>query len=35
VEGLLLAICGGVVGLVLSVWCNNLLLNSLAALLNT
>src|SRR5881394_3720385 len=34
VEGLLLAICGGVVGLVLSVWCNNLLLNSLAALLN-
>src|SRR5213075_78862 len=27
-------ICGGVVGLVLSVWCNNLLLNSLAALLN-
>src|SRR5436190_3347694 len=34
VEGLLLAICGGVVGLVLSVWCNNLLLNSLAGLLN-
>src|SRR6266568_5874688 len=33
-EGLLLAICGGVVGLVLSVWCNNLLLHSLAALLN-
>src|SRR5436189_797473 len=33
-EGLLLATCGGVVGLVLSVWCNNLLLNSLAALLN-
>ena len=33
-EGLLLAFCGGVVGLVLSVWCNNLLLNSLAALLN-
>src|SRR5213082_175080 len=32
-EGLLLAICGGVVGLVLSVWCNNLLLNSLAGLL--
>src|SRR5205814_5461539 len=29
-EGLLLAICGVVVGLVLSVWCNNLLLNSLA-----
>src|ERR1700720_3479703 len=33
-EGLLLAICGGVVGLVLSVWCNNLLLHSLTALLN-
>src|SRR5438874_3255086 len=33
-EGLLLALCGGVVGLVLSVWGNNLLLNSLAALLN-
>src|SRR5438445_3929023 len=33
-EGLLLAICGGVVGLILSVWCNNLLLHSLAALLN-
>jgi putative ABC transport system permease protein len=28
-EGLLLALCGGVVGLVLSVWCNNLLLHSL------
>src|SRR6266516_1185557 len=33
-EGLFLAICGGVVGLILSVWCNNLLLHSLAALLN-
>src|SRR6266581_1872720 len=33
-EGLLLAICGGVAGLVLSVWCNNLLLHSLATLLN-
>jgi putative ABC transport system permease protein len=33
-EGLLLAICGGAVGLVLSVWCNNLLLHSMAALLN-
>src|SRR5438270_9694531 len=33
-EGLLLAICGGVVGLVLSVWCNNLLLHSLGGLLN-
>src|SRR5213082_1565132 len=33
-EGLLLAICGGVVGLILSIWCNNILLHSLAALLN-
>src|SRR6058998_3736876 len=33
-EGLFLAICGGLVGLILSVWCNNLLLHSLAALLN-
>ncbi len=33
-EGLLLAFCGGAVGLVLSVWCNNLLLHSLGALLN-
>ena len=33
-EGLLLAICAGVVGLILSVWCNNLLLHSLATLLN-
>ena len=33
-EGLLLALCGGVVGLILSVWCNNLLLHSFAALLN-
>ncbi|PYL83645.1 MAG: hypothetical protein DMF23_08805 [Verrucomicrobia bacterium] len=33
-EGLLLAICGGVVGLILSIWCNNLLLHSLATLLN-
>ena len=33
-EGLLLAVCGGVVGLILSVWCNNLLLHSLATLLN-
>jgi putative ABC transport system permease protein len=32
-EGLLLAVCGGVVGLMLSVWCNNLLLHSLASLL--
>src|SRR5213082_2116079 len=33
-EGLLLAICGGLVGLILSVLCNNLLLQSLASLLN-
>jgi putative ABC transport system permease protein len=33
-EGLLLAICGGVAGLVLSIWCNNLLLHSFAVLLN-
>jgi putative ABC transport system permease protein len=33
-EGFLLAICGGVVGLILSVWCDNLLLHSLAGLLN-
>src|SRR5207253_5015414 len=33
-EGLLLAICGGGVGLILSIWCNNLLLYSLATLLN-
>ena len=34
-EGLLLAMCGGVVGLVLSVWCNDLLLHSLATLLDS
>src|SRR5438067_8408964 len=28
-EGLLLALCGGVIGRALSVWCNNLLLHSL------
>jgi putative ABC transport system permease protein len=33
-EGFLLAVCGGIIGLVLSVWCNNLLLNSFAVLLN-
>jgi putative ABC transport system permease protein len=33
-EGLLLAICGGGVGLILSIWCNKILLHSLAALLN-
>jgi len=34
-EGLLLAICGGVVGLVVSVWCNDLLLHSLSTLLGS
>jgi putative ABC transport system permease protein len=32
-EGLLLAVCGGVIGLILSIWCNTLLLHSLASLL--
>ena len=34
-EGLLLALVGGVVGLVVSVWCNNLLLHSLQRLLGS
>jgi putative ABC transport system permease protein len=34
-EGVLLAICGGLVGLVVSVWCNDLLLHSLARLLGS
>jgi predicted permease len=34
-EGLLLAICGGVVGLILSAWCNNLLLHSMTRLLSS
>jgi putative ABC transport system permease protein len=34
-EGLLLAICGGVVGLIVSVWCNDLLLRSLAQVLGS
>jgi len=34
-EGLLLAICGGVVGLVVSIWCNDLLLHSLSRLLGS
>jgi len=34
-EGLLLAICGGMVGLVVSVWFNDLLLHSLARLLGS
>src|SRR5213082_2457441 len=32
-EGLLLALCGGAVGLVISAWCNNLLLQQLRGLL--
>lgn len=34
-EGLLLAICGGAVGLIVSIWCNDLLLHSLARLLGS
>jgi predicted permease len=34
-EGLLLALFGGLVGLVVSVWCNDLLLHSMAALLGS
>jgi putative ABC transport system permease protein len=34
-EGLLLALCGGVVGLFVSAWCNDLLLHSLATLLSS
>ncbi|MEP6698895.1 MAG: ABC transporter permease [Verrucomicrobiota bacterium] len=34
-EGLLLAICGGLVGLIVSVWCNDLLLHSLSTLLGS
>src|SRR5438105_6264519 len=34
-EGLLLAICGGVFGLVLSAWCNDLLLQSFGRLLSS
>jgi predicted permease len=34
-EGLLLALVGGVVGLIVSVWCNNLLLHSLQRLLGS
>ncbi len=35
VEGLLLASCGGLVGLIFSVWCNNALLHSMTALLSS
>jgi predicted permease len=34
-EGLLLAICGGLVGLIISIWCNDLLLHSLVRLLGS
>jgi putative ABC transport system permease protein len=34
-EGLLLAVLGGAVGLVISVWCNDRLLHSLSTLLNS
>ena len=34
-EGLLLAVCGGLIGLVLSIWCNDLLLHSMARLLSS
>ena len=34
-EGLLLAVSGGVLGLLLSIWCNNLLLHSLGSLFTT
>ncbi|MGZ5022629.1 MAG: ADOP family duplicated permease, partial [Chthoniobacterales bacterium] len=34
-EGLLLAIAGGIAGLIVSVWCNNLLLRSMAAVLGS
>ncbi len=34
-EGLLLAIAGGIAGLLVSVWCNSLLLHSMAALLGS
>ncbi|PYK11347.1 MAG: hypothetical protein DME65_07550 [Verrucomicrobia bacterium] len=34
-EGFLLAICGGLIGLIVSSWCNDLLLHSLARLLGS
>src|SRR5207253_3919357 len=34
-EGLVLAVLGGAVGLVISAWCNDLLLHSLTTLLNS
>jgi putative ABC transport system permease protein len=34
-EGLLLALCGGAVGLILSAWCNDLLLQSFGRLLSS
>ncbi len=34
-EGFLLAICGGVIGLILSAWCNDVLLQQLSGLLSS
>src|SRR6184192_3065405 len=34
-EGFLLAVCGGAIGLILSVWCNDLLLQQLRGLLSS
>src|SRR5438477_10585057 len=34
-EGFLLAVCGGVIGLVLSAWCNDALLQQLRGLLSS
>lgn len=34
-EGLVLAVCGGAIGLVLSAWCNNLLLEQFRSLLSS
>ena len=34
-EGLLLAVCGGIMGLLLSTWCNDLLLQQLVGLLSS
>src|SRR3954470_5667850 len=34
-EGFLLAICGGIIGLILSTWCNSLLLRQLQSLLGS
>jgi len=34
-EGFLLAVCGGVIGLILGAWCNNLLLEQMRSLLSS